>query len=38
VAELQRFGGELTAAVKPRFVGKDLARVRRAYVDRLADL
>jgi hypothetical protein len=38
VVELQRIGGELTAAVKQRFVGKDLARVRQAYADRLADL
>jgi hypothetical protein len=38
VAELQRIGGELTPAVKQRFVGKDLARVRQAYADRLADL
>jgi hypothetical protein len=38
VAELQRIGGELTPAVKQRFVGKDLTRVRQAYADRLADL
>jgi hypothetical protein len=38
VAHLQRVGGELTAAVKQQLVPKDLARVRRAYADRLADL
>jgi hypothetical protein len=38
VAELQGIGGELTTAAKQRFAGKDLARVRRAYADRLADL
>jgi hypothetical protein len=38
VTELQRVGGELTPAVKQRFVGNDLARVRQAYADRLADL
>ena len=37
-ADLQRIGGELTPAVKQRFAGKDLARVRQAYADRLADL
>src|SRR5262249_16918849 len=38
LADLQRIGGEMTPAVKQRFVGKDLARVRKAYADRLADL
>jgi hypothetical protein len=36
--ELQRIGGELTPAVKKRFVAKDLERVRRAYAERLAKL
>src|SRR5262249_33175210 len=38
VAELQRVGGELTPAVKATFVGKDLARVRSAYGQRLPKL
>jgi hypothetical protein len=38
VAELQRVGGELTPAVKATLVGKDLARVRGAYAQRLLKL
>jgi hypothetical protein len=38
IAELQRVGGELTPAVKTALVGKDLARVRSAYGQRLAKL
>jgi hypothetical protein len=38
VAELQRIGGELTPAVKVTLVGKDLARVRGAYAQRLLKL
>jgi hypothetical protein len=37
IVELQRIGGELTA-VKQRLLPKDLARVRKVYVDRLANL
>jgi hypothetical protein len=38
VIELQRIGGELTPAVKATLVGKDLARVRGAYAQRLLKL
>jgi hypothetical protein len=38
LADLQRVGGELTPAVKAALVGKDLARVRNAYGQRLAKL
>jgi hypothetical protein len=37
-ARLEQLGRELTAAVKQRFVAKDLERVRRAYSQRLAQL
>jgi hypothetical protein len=37
IAELQRIGGELTA-IKQQLLAKDLARVRRVYGDRLANL
>src|SRR5262249_23100945 len=35
VGGLERIGKELTAAVKAKLTGKDLARVRRAYATRL---
>jgi hypothetical protein len=35
---MPELGMTVTPAVKQRFVGKDLARVRQAYADRLADL
>jgi hypothetical protein len=38
VAGLKLVGRELTAALKQRFVPKDLERVRRAYAHRLAQL
>jgi hypothetical protein len=38
IADLQRIGGELTAAVKQKFVAKDLERVRNTYSQRLAKL
>jgi hypothetical protein len=37
ITELQRIGGELTG-VKQQLLAKDLARVRRVYGDRLANL
>ena len=36
VTELQRVGGELTAAVKTQLMANDLERVRKAYAKQMA--